>query len=225
MMDLSKARLIFFEEAEELCDALETALLDPIAYPPSTETYNLLFRTAHTIKGSGGIFGLEALVRFAHVVENVLERLRSNQLALSDELISLLLASNDHLRRLLLTSAGSEAMALVDLPEGIPLLESLYQYQDVQPTARSVSDIVAPPNEPFALSPLRQFSLRLYPDTFRFGFYPLSFLHDLNISGSTILGCGKPALVLDIPQLIQHAWRRERRFIRQHTDAAVLEKH
>jgi hypothetical protein len=37
------------------------------------------------------------------------------------------------------------------------------------------------------LSPLRQFSLRFYPDTFRFGFYPLSFLHDLNISGSTIL--------------------------------------
>jgi two-component system chemotaxis sensor kinase CheA len=78
-------------------------------------------------------------------------------------------------------------MALVDLPEGIPLLESLYQYQDVHPAARSVSEIVAPPNEPLALSPLRQFSLRFYPDTFRFGFYPLSFLHDLNISGSTIL--------------------------------------
>jgi two-component system chemotaxis sensor kinase CheA len=31
------------------------------------------------------------------------------------------------------------------------------------------------------------------------------------ISGSTILGNGRPALVLDIPQLIQHAWRCERR--------------
>ncbi|MEN9656912.1 MAG: hypothetical protein RL571_377 [Pseudomonadota bacterium] len=187
MMDLSKARLIFFEEAEELCDALETALLDPTAYPPGTETYNLLFRTAHTIKGSGGIFGLEALVRFAHVVENVLERLRSNQLALSDELVSLLLASNDHLRRLLLTSAGSEALALEDLPEGIPLLESLHQYQDVPPPARIVSDIVDPPNEPplapqtspHAISPLWQLSLRFHPDTFRFGFDPLSFVHYL----------------------------------------------
>ncbi|MDW5417637.1 chemotaxis protein CheA [Iodobacter sp. CM08] len=188
MMDLSKARLIFFEEADELCDALETALLDPIAYPPCTETYNLLFRTAHTIKGSGGIFGLEALVRFAHVVENVLERLRSNQLALSDELVSLLLASNDHLRRLLLTSAGSEALALDDLPEGIPLLESLHQYQAVQtgvalPKAVSTPQIeaepLAPQTSPHAVSPLWQLSLRFHPDTFRFGFDPLSFLHYL----------------------------------------------
>ncbi|UGA37749.1 chemotaxis protein CheW [Chromobacterium haemolyticum] len=39
------------------------------------------------------------------------------------------------------------------------------------------------------------------------------------ISGSTILGNGKPALVLDIPQLIHHACRRERRRIRQSSEA------
>jgi len=42
------------------------------------------------------------------------------------------------------------------------------------------------------------------------------------ISGSTILGNGKPALILDIPQLIQHAWRRERRQIRQSDEALVM---
>jgi len=39
------------------------------------------------------------------------------------------------------------------------------------------------------------------------------------ISGSTILGNGKPALILDIPQLIQHACRREKHHIRQQADA------
>jgi two-component system, chemotaxis family, sensor kinase CheA len=182
-MDLSKARFIFFEEAEELCDALETALLDPETYPPNTETYNLLFRTAHTIKGSAGIFGLEALVRFAHVVENVLERLRSNQLTLNEELISLLLASNDHLRRLLYVSASSEAEALLDLPEGVAILESLSQYQESSSVkvsaAPSPAEQTATATSHGAATPLWHLSLRFHRNTFHDGFDPLSFLRYL----------------------------------------------
>ncbi|MEJ2792203.1 chemotaxis protein CheA [Iodobacter sp. LRB] len=183
-MDLSKARLIFFEEAYELCDAFETALLDPDTYPPCTETYNLIFRTAHTIKGSAGIFGLEALVKFAHVVENVLERLRSDQLTLTDELVNLLLASNDHLRRLLLTSAASELQSLVDLPEGIPLLANLEQYQTTQLIVAAAPDTAAAVDtiddySPLAATSLWHLSLRFHPNTFRDGFDPLSFLRYL----------------------------------------------
>jgi two-component system chemotaxis sensor kinase CheA len=188
-MDLSKARLIFFEEAYELCDAFETALLDPDTYPPCTETYNLIFRTAHTIKGSAGIFGLEALVKFAHVVENVLERLRSDQLTLTDELVNLLLASNDHLRRLLLTSAASELQGLVDLPEGIPLLASLEKYQTDQVSVSATPDATADVEtradaSPHAATSLWHLSLRFHPNTFRDGFDPLSFLRYLQGIGS-----------------------------------------
>jgi len=55
-MDLTQARAIFFHDSRELCDALEAALLDRERYPAGRETYNLLFRTAHTIKGSAGIW-------------------------------------------------------------------------------------------------------------------------------------------------------------------------
>jgi two-component system, chemotaxis family, sensor kinase CheA len=186
-MDLSKARSIFFEEADELCDAFETALLDPDTYPPCTETYNLIFRTAHTIKGSAGIFGLEALVKFAHVVENVLERLRSDQLTLTDELVNLLLASNDHLRRLLLTSAANEQQGLVDLPEGIPLLENLHKYQEnttIETTAATANTKTATDSSPHAATPLWHLSLRFHPNTFRDGFDPLSFLRYLQGIGT-----------------------------------------
>ncbi|KUM05108.1 chemotaxis protein CheA [Chromobacterium subtsugae] len=188
-MDLSKAKAVFFEESRELCDGLETALLDPVAYPPNAETYNLLFRTAHTIKGSAGIFGLDALVRFAHVVENVLERLRSGQVALSDDLIGLLLSCNDHLRRLLDSASVSDDMARQDLPEGEPLLLSLRRYQDGEavetdaqaegaaPPAAAASESVA------TQTPYWQLSLRFHADTFRHGFDPLSFLRYL-------AGCG-----------------------------------
>ncbi|MEO2219381.1 chemotaxis protein CheA [Chromobacterium vaccinii] len=187
-MDLSKAKEVFFEESRELCDGLESALLDPVAYPPGEETYNLLFRTAHTIKGSAGIFGLDALVRFAHVMENVLERLRSGQVSLSDDLITLLLACNDHLRRLLDASAVSDEMAQRDLPEGEPLLAGLKRYQEGQAheaPAESADAVAAAAEMGSGAgdvetgSPYWQLSLRFHPDTFRHGFDPLSFLRYL----------------------------------------------
>ncbi|OWY40261.1 chemotaxis protein CheA [Xenophilus sp. AP218F] len=191
-MDISKAKAIFFEESRELCDALETALLDPATFPPNVETYNLLFRTAHTIKGSAGIFGLEALVRFAHVVENVLERLRSGQVSLSDDLVSLLLSCNDHLRRLLDASDGDEAQALRDLPEGEALLAGLRRYQ--QDAEESAAAPPAPAS-PGAAKPAHdapagcvgdcwQLSLRFHPDIFRHGFDPLSFVRYLEGLGA-----------------------------------------
>ncbi|POZ64053.1 chemotaxis protein CheA [Chromobacterium alticapitis] len=190
-MDLSKAKAVFFEESRELCDGLEAALLDPVAYPPGDETYNLLFRTAHTIKGSAGIFGLEALVRFAHVMENVLERLRSGQVPLSDDLITLLLSCNDHLRRLLDAASASDEMGLHDLPEGEPLLASLKHYQeggDMRAAAETFAAEQALPEAPRLAAagepvpvqtPLWQLSLRFHPHTFHHGFDPLSFLRYL----------------------------------------------
>ncbi|MDF0606836.1 chemotaxis protein CheA [Neisseriaceae bacterium TC5R-5] len=181
-MDLSKARVIFFEESRDLCDALEQALLDPASFPPGEETYNLLFRTAHTIKGSAGMFGMEALVRFAHVLENVLEHLRGGELSLSEDLISLLLACNDHLRRLVEVSEGSEEAAALDLPEGQPLLARLQAYQE---GAKALAVEEAEPYwEPVPLSATAlsadwQLSLRFHADLFRHGFDTLSLLRFL----------------------------------------------
>ena len=179
-MDLSKAKLVFFDESREQCDAFESALLDRDAYPATPDTFNLLFRTAHTIKGSAGVFGLEALVRFAHVVENVLEQLRSGRLELSAGLIDLLLECNDHLRHLLDSGESDEAMALQDLPQGTPLLERLRHF-DLQvrasDPAKAASAVRPEPAQPVAqaqvtASPHWQFSLRFHPNRFHMGFDP-----------------------------------------------------
>lgn len=190
-MDLSKAKAIFIEESHELCNALENALLHPDQYPPNTETFNLLFRTAHTIKGSAGIFGLEALVRFTHVMENVLESLRSGEVMLTEDLVSLLLSCNDHLRTLLETTCHNEALANQDLPEGDALLKGLRAYQPSRTTERhaeeaSHREIITCPEELAAgasLTPWWQLSLRFHPGTFHHGFDPLSFIRYLGRMG------------------------------------------
>ncbi|MBV1776450.1 chemotaxis protein CheA [Burkholderiaceae bacterium DAT-1] len=195
-MDLSKAKALFFDEARELCDAFEGVLLDNEHTNADEETFNLLFRTAHTIKGSSGIFGLDALVRFAHVVENVLERLRAGIIALDGDLVSLLLHCNDHLRTLLQQVETDETTANSDLPEGMPLLQQLARYQvdeahqpDFSPVADSstvpqASSRAAPDSTQIcATSPLWQISLRFQADLFRDGFDPASLIHYLTSYG------------------------------------------
>ncbi len=56
-----------------------------------------MFRCAHTIKGSGGLFGLDEVVRFTHVVEDVLDLLRQGKMQFDSALISLLLECQDHI--------------------------------------------------------------------------------------------------------------------------------
>ncbi|WP_374422932.1 chemotaxis protein CheA [Chromobacterium sp.] len=174
-MDWAKARAIFLEESRELCAALEGALLDPVAFPANAETFNLLLRTAHTIKGSAGTFGHEALVAFAHALESVLERLRGGKITLDDELVSLLLAGNDHLRRMLDAVEAVAVDAEPDWPDGAPLLQrlQLFLLEDAACAVPGEEALDA------AATPCWQLSLRFYPDLFRDGFDPLACLRYL----------------------------------------------
>jgi two-component system chemotaxis sensor kinase CheA len=88
----------FISEAHEQIEALEQLLLELEDQPDNRELLDALFRCAHTVKGSAGIFGLDRVVAFTHHVETLLDRVREGELALTPELSSLLLQSNDQLR-------------------------------------------------------------------------------------------------------------------------------
>jgi two-component system chemotaxis sensor kinase CheA len=90
----------FIDEANAQCDALEQLLLQIEDAPEDRALLDALFRCAHTIKGSGGMFGQEGIVRFTHHVETLLDRLREGLLTLTPPLITLLLQSNDVMRGL-----------------------------------------------------------------------------------------------------------------------------
>jgi len=55
------------------------------------ELVSSLFRAAHTIKGNASLLEFNALARFLHNVEDLLDLCRSNIVALSQEVISILL--------------------------------------------------------------------------------------------------------------------------------------
>src|SRR3954467_3806591 len=87
----------FVAEASELLREMEDGLLQCTRGTPSDETINLIFRSAHTIKGSAGLFGLDAIVSFVHGVETLLDRVRLGEIALAPQLVQALLDCKDHM--------------------------------------------------------------------------------------------------------------------------------
>lgn len=93
-------------EASDLLSEIDQAALSLEAGAPSQETVNQLFRAFHTIKGSAGVCGLEAIVDFTHHIENLLDLVRDGKIAVSPALIDLVLRSEDQIAALLGVEQG-----------------------------------------------------------------------------------------------------------------------
>ncbi|HEY0266508.1 MAG TPA: chemotaxis protein CheA, partial [Rhizomicrobium sp.] len=87
----------YFQECEELLLAMEEGLLALENGEADGEVINAVFRAVHSIKGSGGAFGFEDLVHFAHGFETVLDHLRSGKLEAEGEVVKVLLRAGDML--------------------------------------------------------------------------------------------------------------------------------
>ncbi|WP_136440744.1 chemotaxis protein CheA [Pacificoceanicola onchidii] len=96
-MSMNSIRDTFFEECEELLEALVEGLAQLEEAPDDTEVVNAVFRSVHSIKGGAGAFGLDRLVNFAHTFETVMDKVRDRELAVDEKLIGLFHRSGDML--------------------------------------------------------------------------------------------------------------------------------
>jgi len=101
-MDFDRDELlaIFSAETEENLRQMEEAFVRLESAPDDVETLQAIFRAAHTIKGNAAGLGFPALAKFAHALEDVLDRIRSGALALSTSLATVLLEAVDGLREI-----------------------------------------------------------------------------------------------------------------------------
>lgn len=100
-MDLDPALRTYVAESRELLLEMEDSLLRLEQEDNKDELLNAIFRAAHTIKGSAGLFGLDDIVAFAHGVESVLDRLRAGEIAVKEDIVALMLACGDHISDLI----------------------------------------------------------------------------------------------------------------------------
>jgi two-component system, chemotaxis family, sensor kinase CheA len=127
--EMQKALQTFIVESQELLQTMEDDLISLDQQEHPAETVAAIFRAAHTIKGSSGLFGLDHIVSFTHVVENVLDNLRDGHIQVSNELVATLLNCRDHIALLIQAIAdGQLAEDALQTQQGELLLEQLAPY-------------------------------------------------------------------------------------------------
>ena len=100
-IDLSQFYQIFFEEAGENLDLMETMLLNLNLETADDEELNGIFRCAHSVKGGAATFGFADVAELTHKMESLLDRLRRHELQPTSVMVDVLLESADASRSLL----------------------------------------------------------------------------------------------------------------------------
>jgi two-component system chemotaxis sensor kinase CheA len=91
----------FLEEANELIIDLEDSLLTLEEMPSDQDAVHRVFRVMHTLKGSGGMFGFNAVSDFTHHLESIYYKIRNGELVITKEILTLTLKSVDLIKELL----------------------------------------------------------------------------------------------------------------------------
>lgn len=180
-MNMELALQTFLDESRELLSDMEQILLDLESRPGESELQNALFRCVHTVKGSAGMFGLDHVVDFTHVVENVLDRLRAGEIQLSNDLANLLLRCRDHISLLVEVPEPAEAAYLQ--PAGNALLAELEPFQSLGPAGETHAD---EGKSDTGVSGLWRIGMRIQADALRHGMDPLGFIRFLGTLGELV---------------------------------------
>jgi len=100
-IDISRFTEKFVEDSIDLLYELEKNLLELEKDTDNKPLIEGVFRTIHTLKGTGGMFGFDLISDYTHSLENIFDAIRSGNLSLSTDIFDITLRSVDHLRNLL----------------------------------------------------------------------------------------------------------------------------
>ena len=193
MQEMDENVQIFVSEAIELLEEMENALLDLEDSNGDEELLNQIFRAAHTIKGSAGLFGFEHIIEFTHVVENVLDDMRNCLIPITSELITTLMRSKDQIGALIEALPEEDNFDAKEEKEILDLLKAFRQGgSSATPKAKTEAEVSeqaessgtdTESDTDKAQSDHYHISLRLGQDTFVQGFNPIAMFKQLEELG------------------------------------------
>ncbi len=191
MEDVNPAVATFVLEARDLLEGLEALLLD-LEADAGAEQVDAAFRTLHTIKGSGAMFGFGVLARFTHHFEEAFDRVREGRLSVDRRLIDLSLKARDHMTALLDCGGDGPAAAALEASEdAAALLDALAAITGAPGPAASTAGADAPQTRAATAGALRRWRIlfRPEPQALRNGMRP-----DLLIAELAALGAAEIAI-------------------------------
>jgi two-component system chemotaxis sensor kinase CheA len=139
-IDMSQFFGVFFEESQEHLDEMEHLLMELSLDDPDKEDLNSIFRAAHSIKGGSGVFGFDALTGLTHVMENILDLARQDELVITKVIVDQLLITVDTLKSILDCYQNEQDINWEVIETGTVALEQLLKPTDEHPSETSKSD-------------------------------------------------------------------------------------
>lgn len=187
---VAEALPAFVNEAREQIERFEQLMLALEETPDDHELLDALFRCAHTVKGSAGMFGLDRVVAFTHHVETLLDKMREGEVGMTGPIGTLLLRCNDQIRALVESAPGGDAD-----PAGDALRDTLVA--ELKVAAGTSAAAEAPPRDAPSAAPAAstgerrwRVAVRFGADVFRNGMDPLAILNYLRGMGTIVdLAC------------------------------------
>ncbi|WP_416830063.1 Hpt domain-containing protein, partial [Helicobacter ganmani] len=106
----------FLIEAFEMVEQLDQDLVELENNPDDLDLLNRIFRVAHTIKGSGSFLNFSVLTHLTHHMEDVLNKARHGELAITPDIMDVVLESIDFMKKLLnaIRDTGTDANTGLD---------------------------------------------------------------------------------------------------------------
>ena len=171
---------IFLDEANDLLDKLEDLLLELENNPSDADTISAVFRSMHTIKGSSGMFGFDAISHFTHEIETVFDDVRNQKLRVTSKLITLTLKARDQIRQMLDNEDKTELS-----PDAEELINSFKKLisSDSNAAAPEEKEEVYEENKDL-VEAIWRIRFEPSPDIFKNGTRPLGLLEELRSLGT-----------------------------------------
>ena len=189
-MNMDQALQTYIAESRGLLQEMEDALLGLEHDPEDAELIGALFRAAHTIKGSAGMFGLDAVVGFTHVVENLLDQLRDGKISVHADLIGTLLECRDHIGTLIdKVAQADESLDDAQAAQGERLQQALHGHLGGAGAAQLPAPHDAALQRDGASAMAVDYwhiSVQFGPDVLRNGMDPASFIRYLGSLGDIL---------------------------------------
>ncbi|KAF0205743.1 MAG: two-component system chemotaxis family sensor kinase [Gallionellaceae bacterium] len=146
--DLSQFYQVFFEEAAEHLTNMESLLLSLEVNDPSMDDLNAIFRAAHSIKGGAGTFGFTDMTEVTHVLETLLDKLRKQEMALTNEMVNAFLEAGDAISMQLAGHRDGTAVDEQIIKDARAKLERLSSADQSAAPAAPSSPVIAPVKAP-----------------------------------------------------------------------------
>ncbi len=150
-MDMNQYLAMFIDESNDHLQSLNEKMLELESNPTDLGIVQVIFRSAHTLKGMAATMGFEDLAALTHQMENVLDLVRNEKLAMQEFIFDTLFKGLDALESMVQDiTQGGEGKA--DVTAIVEALQAIVRGEIPSSTPAATASAVAAPSAASAVS-------------------------------------------------------------------------